>query len=69
MTIKELEKRVQELEAEVAALRLRPENHFHYHYPPQPALPQVQPWWPYQPTWTTCGASSGGSLYRVDGTA
>lgn len=61
-TIEELEKEIQELRAEISAMKASPEIHYHTHLPPfiQQLNPFPQPQWPSYPQITfgnTCGQS------------
>ena len=58
MNQKEALKRIEELERRVLELEARPltQNHYHYHYPQQPA--QI-PTYPQQPWIVYCGTLQG----------
>ena len=52
--IEAIEKRIKELEEEVARLRLQPPQQIHYHYPPQQVWPHYAPLPAYPtPSWPT----------------
>lgn len=65
MTKAEMGVRIEELEAEVEALKAgaRVETHVHYHYPQSAPLPPQQPdwqWWPQTPYYVGTGSTTGG---------
>ncbi len=59
-SLRELEKRIEELEAKIAVLSAPSQNHYHYHFAPPMPLPYIPPMYPLpstiwmvQPTFTS----------------